>query len=478
LLAVIRRIVLSAALVLAATFVMPAAPAEATVTPRATACGRHDLRETGIQGEVPMTDQLDGRARKGYNCGLALVGHASLGGIAANMAWAGHCAYVATLGDGVNVVDVSDPQHPKRTELLRGPGSQSSLETIAARQVGNHAVLVAGRYGYYAHTPVTSPMDIYDASDCAHPRFVTTFRWPENIHNLTISSDGTRVFGTLPLQEADISNLAHPRYLGDLEKALFKKTPTDNFRSDVHDVQVSADGNTVYFGGQTPASYGFTIADIRGFPQRAPHVLSHVAGRGHSVNLANIGGKTYVVHSEESIVSAAANGCISQTMNPVAGPAQPWLSDVNDATHPRMRVSQMTLAINRKSNCVRELADGENASVHYHDVDDPNHTTFVMASMWNAGLRVFDVRDPLHPREAAYFNPGSFLRLSDDVTLDKAWGHVHYDAAAARSGSPRSRAVSGSSNSSRKCAPRSAWQRCLPCIPTAPFRDPLRRGCC
>jgi hypothetical protein len=33
-----------------------------------------------------------------------------------------------------------------------------------------------------------------------------------------------------------------------------------------------------------------------------------------------------------------------------------------------------------------------NASVHYHDVDDEARTTFAMASMWHAGLRVTDVR--------------------------------------------------------------------------------------
>jgi hypothetical protein len=52
-----------------------------------------------------------------------------------------------------------------------------------------------------------------------------------------------------------------------------------------------------------------------------------------------------------------------------------------------------------------------------------------MASMWNAGVRIFDVRDPLHPAEAAYFNAGAFARPSDNGLLDKAWAHEHYDAA-------------------------------------------------
>ena len=156
-------------------------------------------------------------------------------------------------------------------------------------------------------------------------------------------------------------------------------------------------------------------------------VLSQVEGRGHSVRLATINGRKYVLHSEESIVGPTAKGCLPSDLNPFAGAAEPWLSDVSDPRHPRMRVSQMTLAINDPANCPRQIAAGEDASVHYHDVDDPADTTFVMASMWNAGLRIFDVRQPLQPKEVAYFNPGMFTTPSDSGLLDKAWGHVHYE---------------------------------------------------
>src|SRR5439155_3060939 len=80
-------------------------------------CGKDDLPEgknpdgttyPQIQGDVPKADQTSGRAKKGYNCGLALVSHIALGFTKsgqqrpatgnANMAWAGHCAYVADGG--------------------------------------------------------------------------------------------------------------------------------------------------------------------------------------------------------------------------------------------------------------------------------------------------------------------------------------------------------------------------------------------
>jgi hypothetical protein len=400
-------------------------------TAAAPSCGALDRPETGLQGEVPRADQLSLRALRGYNCGLALVGHVPLNGASANMAWAGHCAYVATVGSGINVVDASDPTHPVVTTTLHGSGSDLTIETIAAHEGGGRSVLVAGRYGLLPG-PVPSPMDIYDATDCAHPRLVTTFTFPENIHNLTFSPDGTRVYATLPLQVLDIDDLAHPVYLGNLERQLSQPNLFQSLGLPVsylsHEAWPSPDGNTLYLGGQTPLFSWFTIVDITGWPGRPPRIRNQVQGRGHSIRLATINGRAYALHSEESIVGPTAKGCVPETLNPFAGVAQPWLSDVTDPAHPKMRVSQMTLAINDPANCDREVLDGENASVHYHDVDNPSHTRFVMASMWNAGLRLFDVRDPLHPKEAAYFNPGMWLKPGDDVLLDKAWGHVRYDA--------------------------------------------------
>jgi hypothetical protein len=384
-----------------------------------------------LQGEVPVADQISGRAEHGYNCGLALVGHVALPGASANMAWAGHCAFVATTGSGINVLDVSNPRHPVVTATLHGPGSDLTIETIAAKQIGSRAVLVAGRYGLTSGAPISAPMDIYDASNCAHPRFLTTFTFPDNIHNLTFSPDGNRVYATLPLQVVDVHDPAHPVFLGNLEKDIPQRNVIQQAGLPgsylAHEAWTSPDGNTLYLGGQTPTFAWFTIADITGWPARKPRVLSQVEGRGHSVRLATINGRKYVLHSEESIVGPTAKGCVSADTNPFGGAAQPWLSDVTDPTHPRMRVSQMTLAINDPTNCGAEVADGEDASVHYHDVDNQARTTFVMASMWNAGLRVFDVRQPLHPKEVAYFNPGMFETPSDSGLLDKAWGHVHYD---------------------------------------------------
>jgi hypothetical protein len=167
--------------------------------------------------------------------------------------------------------------------------------------------------------------------------------------------------------------------------------------------------------------------------------VSRVSGPGHSIRTATIDGRPFLLRSDESVVNLTANGCVPD-LTPVGGAAQPFLTDIGDETAPVDR-GRLTLAINDPTHCLNALASGVNASSHYHDVDDPHDTTFAMVSMWNAGLRVFDVRDPDHPTEVAYFNPGVFgvplldpsgapldplLNLQGQRGFDQAWGHVRY----------------------------------------------------
>src|SRR3954453_13102603 len=124
-------------------------------------CGSQDHPEPGLQGQVPKADQDSGEAKKGYNCGLELVGFTALDKTAdgsdsrpnanANMSWAGRCAYVSgsasslftppvltsapkasNTGPGIAVVDVHHPAHPAMVKVLRMPGGVAMSETINA----------------------------------------------------------------------------------------------------------------------------------------------------------------------------------------------------------------------------------------------------------------------------------------------------------------------------------------------------------
>jgi hypothetical protein len=350
---------------------------------------------------------------------------------------------------GVAVISVTADGTPTFLSTLRSPGALATSETLnAITTPQGRSELVVGQYGNDIVSD-PKPMDVYDVTDCEHPKLLTTYYWPENIHNLTITQDGRYVFATLPLQAVDISGLwatppAAVKYLGDIEKAMagppvatgpmadVDDNLPDAIRSQTHPEDSSheawpkpGDDNTLYVGGQTPEFEMFTIMNIGDWLQGkgAPQVISQESGRGHSVRTATIGGKPYVLHSEESVFGAAY-GCLPQETAPFAGPAQPYLTDISDPVHPKT-VSEFGLEINDPKNCLEQVQAKENDSVHYHDVDDPNDTTFAMASMWNAGLRVFDVRNPAHPAEVAYFNPAD-VDPTAAVDLDHAWGHIRY----------------------------------------------------
>jgi hypothetical protein len=454
-------------------------PLQPVVTRHHELCGVRDLPEEGIQGDVSKADQTSGRAQSGYNCGLELVGHVGLGqdgrpNFNANMAWAGQCAYVSSAagisvapqtpqnpppGSGVAVVRVDPDGTPHYVRTLRTPGAIATAETLnAVTTKDGRSILVVGQYGNDV-LGGRKPMDVYDVSgsDCDRPKLLTTFWWPNNIHNLTLTQDARYVYATLPLQAADLSGLydGNPRtgvrYLGNIQNAMEGPLVATGPIADLddalpasvralshpanasHEAWPSADGSTLYVGGQTPAFELLSILDMRpwlartpsGKPKGPPRLISQESGRGHSIRTATIGGRPYLLHSEESVFGAAY-GCLPQETAPFAGPAQPYLTDISDPAHPRT-ISEFGLGINQPANCLQQLAAGENDSVHYHDVDDPNDTTFVMASMWNAGLRIFDVRHPDKPTEVAYFNPGDVNRGAG-VTLDQAWGHVRYVA--------------------------------------------------
>jgi hypothetical protein len=412
-----------------------------------------------LQGDVPK-DERTGVATEGYNCGIDLVGHHDLGGRGSNwnMAWSGDCAYITSSSGGIAVVwvDPTDPSNVEHVTTLRSgandprPASDATKETVHAVTTDERAILVAGQYDGGGTTVPSqngdpNPMDVYDVSDCRRPRLVSTFVFPENVHNLTLSADGTKVFSTFPVQVVDLTDMEHPFYIGNIEKQVPYPSPV---RYMSHEAWPSADGKRLYLGGQLPTVGYFTILDITGLdhkdeagePDPIVKVISQFKGRGHSIREMNValprtareqgsgtvGGKAprrhMLLHSEESIVSPSANGCISEEMNPFAGPAQPYFTDIVDEHQPKT-VSQFKLEINEPQNCPTQLESGVNASVHYHDVDDENDTKFVMLSMWNAGMRVVDVRNPEEPREVAYFNPAMI-----PGRLDQAWGHVRYVA--------------------------------------------------
>src|SRR5437773_3284367 len=103
------------------------------------------------------------------------------------------------------------------------------------------------------------------------------------------------------------------------------------------------------------------------------------------------------------------------------------------------------LEIHNPANCAQVLPDLVGLSTftygsHYCSVDNRHHATTLACGYFNSGIRVFDIRDPLRPREIAYYNPAGTATPSpgaNHVSAGRGWvpgtadwcsAQVHLDA--------------------------------------------------
>ena len=67
------------------------------------------------------------------------------------------------------------------------------------------------------------------------------------------------------------------------------------------------------------------------------------------------------------------------------------------------------LEVHDPANCAAVLDDSTNPlfwyDSHYCTVDNPDDAKLAACAYFQAGVRVFDIRDPHHPKEIAYYKP-------------------------------------------------------------------------
>jgi hypothetical protein len=434
---------LSAVVVLALTLGITAVPA-ADAAPGAgpagrPACGQQDRPEPRVDGQVPLTDQLDGRSRAGYSCNLRWVGGTRLGGVGGDtqMAWFGECAFRAVAGngasDGVAAIDVRDPAHPRQTALLREPqwagqgGILNVHEGVHASEASGLLVVPVGRF-----------VSTYDVrTDCRHPKRLSTFDTglpggkqgadvlsqadlSSGFHSGKLSPDGTFFYGTTTGYQGFIAPLGPCLTVVDLLDPAHPKVVTRwGGGFPCHDLGFDLTGNRAYVGTYGPAVghasavvgaftpvglaskalTGLTVLDTSELQARKPggrivRLGGLNGGDQHTETYARINGRPYVIGAEEA-TCPNGNGRIV---------------DVSDPALP-VQVSKITVGVNRPAGCAATVLEHDRASnlllytSHYVSVDDPTNATLAFFSWYASGLRVFDIRDPRHPREIAYFNP-------------------------------------------------------------------------
>jgi hypothetical protein len=377
-----------------------------TPTPRAD-CGPGSRPETGLQGRVSPDDHASGRAAKGFTCNTELVGQytkpnaqGTVGGFKVEryVDAAGHdCAYYDTTlmwptnaldqEGGVNVLDMADPAHPALTARLLTPAMDTPHESLVLSQTRGLLVAVAGNLA----TNV-GQIDVYDISkDCRTPEFKSTTPLGVLGHESGLSPDGKTFYSASPTGQTivavDITNPTLPR-------------PIWFGHYDSHGLSISADGNRAYVAG---INSGLIILDTTQVQARAvsPTVTEVARLQWHSMSIPQnalpitIEGHPYLVEIDEF-------GGQSQV-----GAGR--IIDIGDEAHPKV-LSNLRLEVHQKENFAAQNDDNgaqnpvQGYAGHYCNVPTRVNPTIVACSMILSGLRVFDIRDPAHPREIAYFN--------------------------------------------------------------------------
>jgi hypothetical protein len=370
-------------------------------------CDKASEPET-VQGKVPKADYDSGRADEGYTCNARMISH--------RFQWGGYrveryvdaagreCAYLdstllwphdvpdqGTEGPGLYVMDMSDPANPVHTDTLRTPAMQSPHESV--RLNVKRGLLVADM-GY----PTWNPgfVDVFSVKeDCRHPVLQSSLPVGVLGHEGGFAPDGMTYYVT--------SLYAHTIAAVDLTDP---KVPTVLWFSaeySPHGVSISNDGTRLYMAEnayEDPLGFsGLTILDVSQIQNRVPNPQVPLVSRLQWPELSTpqnatpftIGGHRYLLETDE-FGSGDRIGAAR-------------IIDVQDEKHPFV-VSNLRLAVNVGGQTEDPGDDQpfQGYQGHYCSLPSRVDPYIVACSFIMSGLRVFDIRDPAHPREVAYFN--------------------------------------------------------------------------
>jgi len=385
-------------------------------TPRAR-CGPGAWPETGIQGRVSREDHEKGLAARGFRCNAELVG--SLTKEPPNLGSVGgykvlryvdrkgnECAYYDTsvlppsnapdLNLGVRVVDMKDPANPRLATILTTPAMVSPHESLILNEQRGVLAAVAGNL---SQAVLPGIVDLYDISEnCLQPALRSSTPTGVYGHESGMAVDGNTFysasFSTGTIVALDIKNLLAP-------------IPIWFGRYESHGLSLSDDGNRAYVAKDANSgTLGLTILDTTQVQNRTPNPqvpeVSFLTWKGISIPQntvpITIKGRPYVLESDEFGAQVETGGA--------------RLIDISDEARPQV-VSNMRLEVMQPENFDAQAGDpgvdtpfrfAQGYTGHFCNVPTRVDPPIVACGMAVSGLRIFDIRDPLRPKEVAYYN--------------------------------------------------------------------------
>lgn len=365
----------------------------------------------GEQGRVTKADVDSPAAAQGWTCNLAEVSHyGTPGGF---RVWrytdpAGHvCAYydtsfvtpanlVSVAGGpsiGVEVLDVTHPGHPVHTATLTTLAMLAPHESL---NLNARRGLLAAEVGNGLTLP--SSFAVYDVRhDCRHPQLLSQLAVPTG-HESGFSPDGRTFWaagGAGYISAIDLTNPRKPRIIW--RGAYYS-----------HGLSVSADGRTLY---QTdPINGNLGIIDVSQIQDRVPHPKVHDISR-ITWNPVSVPQNTvpFTSHGHHYLLEFDE---FAFRFNPVTvndDPGAARIINIDNPRHPRI-TSDLRLAVQMRGAHITADSDpGElpnkalGYSMHYCAVPRAINPQIAACSAINSGLRVFNISNPAHPYEVAYF---------------------------------------------------------------------------
>jgi hypothetical protein len=455
------------------------------VVPKVESCGPNDRPETALQGQVPMALRMAPGGFRGFNCNLTLIGQAK--GDGANWQVTQFkqrvrqgadddqdhdrgrgntvrvCGYHGTASAlrslpgrtnfGVRALDLTDPRNPQITAYLNTPAMHDPWESLKVNERRQVLGADEAQNGGFALGGPT--IDLYDLSqDCRRPQLIASTPVGTGTdggivaqvigHEGSWAPDGLTYYGSdsvnLQYFAVDTADLARPKLISRWKPGI----------EGVHGLAITDDGNRGYFSSfaqigaaaltdpNVAPRNGLLIYDLSEIQARKPNPQARLVSKllwkdgsaaQHAIPV-RIKGKPYVVFVDEG--GSGGFGNDAQNAAACAAGMTPYpmarIIDISDEKNPKI-VSLLGLETHDPANCSKVSPDvvgriNFSYGSHYCSVDNKKHATTLACGYFNSGIRVFDIRDPLRPKEIAYYNPPSVLTPSPGANHNRAGGWV------------------------------------------------------
>ena len=294
----------------------------------------------------------------------------------------------------------------------RLPLPSATLTTTAMTNAWESLRVNARRELLVADSPSSSYLDIYDISgDCRQPRLLSsTDMAPAVGHEGWFSPDGMTYYmsttgqdGASTVFPVDISDPVHPKLLAPWA-----------FESQTHGGSTTEDGTRTYIcQQQTPPKDKLLVVDTSevaaGKPSPKPQLLADVPLEDNqwcqAAYRVTYDGHPFLIQYGER---SGAPYC-ERVADNWATFGYPRIFDLADERNPKL-VSTALLESALPEHCQEVTGEGAlnglGYSVHHCSPDRLYDPTILACSWFFAGMRVLDIRDPYHPVEIGYFNPG------------------------------------------------------------------------